>query len=307
MSDSAHDFYTLGVTGYPLGHSLSPQLHAAALRASGLAGEYRLYPIPTLPGGRGELEALLASFRQGGLDGLNVTIPHKQAVISYLDELTPLARQIGAVNTIYRRGQRLVGDNTDADGFMADLHQQFCLAGAPQAALVLGAGGAARAVVHALLAAGWQVTIAARRPQAARQIINRLSVTRPSCRVIELERLPQYIRSLKNPARQPVRNSTSPPGGQLPLALIVNATPVGMFPAVEHSPWPEGLPFPAQACVYDLVYNPLDTTLVRLARSAGLMAASGLGMLIEQAALAFERWTGVRPSSEAMRHSVMVD
>lgn len=297
--------YALGVTGYPLGHSLSPQLHAAALRACELAGEYRLYPIPPLPAGREDLTALLDSFRHGRLDGLNVTIPHKQAVIPYLDELTPLAQQVGAVNTISMTGSRLVGDNTDAPGFMADLSRQLPQARAPQAALVLGAGGATRAVVHALLAAGWQVTIAARRPEKAQEIKDSLALAHYPCEIIPLSALPEYIHPIDALPRASLVNHSSPGGaGQCSLSLIVNTTSVGMFPAEAHSPWPEGLPFPGGVCVYDLVYNPVDTALVRAARKAGLPAASGLGMLIEQAALAFERWTGRRPPLAAMRQGV---
>ncbi len=167
MMSQSRPAYALGVTGYPLGHSLSPRLHAAALDDCDLQGEYRLYPIPPLPAGTEALQAILSSIRQGRLDGLNVTIPHKQAVIPYLDELTPLATRIGAVNTVYRKGEALVGDNTDVPGFLADLQRQLPGAGIPGSALALGSGGSARAVVYALLSSGWRVTIAARRIEAA--------------------------------------------------------------------------------------------------------------------------------------------
>ena len=237
-----------------------------------------------------------------------MTIPHKQNVIAYLDELTPLAMQIGAVNTIYRRGASLIGDNTDAPGFMADLKKKFPQAVTPQAAVVLGGGGSARAVVHALLAAGWQVTMAVRRPAAAQEIIDSFSFPQPSCEVIALDSLPDFIGNLDNLQREPSKKKASPLiNDHRPLNMIVNTTPVGMAPDITHSPWPKDLPFPNQAFVYDLVYNPVDTALVRAARDAGLAAASGLGMLIEQAALAFERWTGVRPSLAAMRQDVMTN
>jgi shikimate dehydrogenase len=266
-----------------------------------------LYPIPPLPAGRESLEALIASIRHGRLDGLNVTIPHKQAVTSYLDELTLLAQQIGAVNTIYCNGNRLVGDNTDAPGFMADLQKQSSRAGTPQAALVLGAGGSTRAVVHALLTAGWQVTIAARRPEMALEIKDSLSFIHQPCEVIGLESLPEYVLNLDT--LQPIsyaQNTCSGRGDHRPLSLIVNTTPVGMAPDSTHSPWPKDLPFPGDAFVYDLVYNPVDTALVYAARSAGLLAVSGLGMLVEQAALSFERWTGFHPSIDAMRQTVLI-
>jgi len=306
MKPPANRTYAFGVTGYPLGHSLSPRLHAAALRASGLTGEYRLYPIPPLPAGRESLEALIASVRHGRLDGLNVTIPHKQAVIPYLDELTLLGEQIGAVNTIYRNGNSLVGDNTDAPGFMADLQKQSSRAGMPQTALVLGAGGSTRAVVYALLTAGWQVTIAARRPEMALEIKDSFAFIHQPCGVIGLESLPEFVSNLGTRRRiSDEKDTGSGRSDHYPLSLIVNTTPVGMTPDTDHSPWPKDLPIPGEAFVYDLVYNPVDTTLVCAARSAGLMAASGLGMLIEQAALSFERWTGIRPSLTAMRQACM--
>lgn len=310
MTSPARSPYALGVTGYPLAHSLSPRLHAAALHDTGIPGEYRLYPVQLLPAGQADLEYLMTCLRDGRLDGLNITIPHKQAVIAYMDALTPLAQQIGAVNTIFRRESHegrdhaLIGDNTDAPGFMADLHKHFSQASIPQSALVLGAGGSARAVVYALLMAGWQVTIAARRPEKAVAIqAGSASLIAPlpgdqRCTVIGLDSLPYMIRSWGNAP-------TSSVAGSKPLSLIVNTTPVGMFPDIDRSPWPDDLPFPECAFMYDLVYNPMETALVRAARSAGLPAANGLGMLIEQAALGFERWTGVRPSVEAMRRAVV--
>ena len=111
--------YKLGLIGYPLGHSLSPKIHTAALQASGLEGNYSLFPIP--PEDKQALQDLLAQVRAGEIHGLNVTIPHKQNVIEFMDELTPAAQAIGAVNTIYMRGDKLIGDNTDAPGFLADL------------------------------------------------------------------------------------------------------------------------------------------------------------------------------------------
>src|SRR5690606_25955280 len=105
----------LGLIGYPLGHSLSPKVHTAALKACGLDGDYSLFPIP--PDNKQALEELLERVRSGTIQGLNVTIPHKQNVIEFIDELTPTAKLIGAVNTIYLKDERLIGDNTDASGF----------------------------------------------------------------------------------------------------------------------------------------------------------------------------------------------
>lgn len=267
--------FTLGLTGYPLAHSLSPQIHTAALAACGLEGTYSLFPIP--PERPEALAALLGRIRDGEIHGLNVTIPHKQAVLPLLDDLTETARAIGAVNTLFLRAGRLIGDNTDAPGFFSDLVRFLRQAGRdlPPAALVLGAGGSARAVVYALCRAGVRVTVLARRLEQAQQ----LAAAFAPCAV--------HAAAFSQLASLATSSST-------PL-LLVNTTPLGMSPQIETSPWPEDLPLPDQAVVYDLVYNPRQTRLMRQARAAGLLAETGLGMLIAQAALSFQTWTGCQP------------
>ena len=163
--------FKLGLIGFPLGHSLSPKIHAAALRSCGLEGDYSLFPIH--PDDKQELKDLLARVRTGEIHGLNVTIPHKQNVIPLLDELTSTVQAIGAVNTIYLKDNLLIGDNTDAPGFIRDLKRFLTTETQSHRdanALVLGAGGSARAVVYALLNDGWNVTIIARRTEQAQQL-----------------------------------------------------------------------------------------------------------------------------------------
>ncbi|HSL46752.1 MAG TPA: shikimate dehydrogenase [Anaerolineales bacterium] len=269
----------LGLIGYPLGHSLSPRIHEAALRSTGLGGNYSLFPIE--PDNRQALKDLLARVRMGEITGLNVTIPHKQNVIPMLDELTPTAKAIGAANTIFLRDHKLVGDNTDAPGFLADLNR--FLAAETQRhevldVLILGAGGSARAVLYALSQDGWSVTISARRLEQAEALVRSFA---------------PYKLQITNYELSNIDLST--------VSLIVNTTPVGMIPNIARSPWPENVPFPPQAAIYDLVYNPRETKLVRDAHHQGLHATTGLGMLIEQAALSFQIWTNQRPSREAMR------
>jgi shikimate dehydrogenase len=266
------DGFNLGLVGWPLGHSLSPRLHNAALAALDLPGEYRLYPAPPFPEGQARLAELLEQVRTGKLHGLNVTIPHKQNVLPLLDDLTPTAAAIGAANLIFLKDGRLTGDNADAAGFLADLQHNELAAPASgnRTALVLGAGGSTRAVVYALANAGWQVWIAARRIEQASALAASLQISGPALHVLCLE-----ADTLSNPYN-----------------LIVNTTPLGMSPDIESSPWPADLPFPPEAGVYDLVYNPFETTFVHQARAAGLRAANGLGMLVNQAAIAFETWTG---------------
>ncbi|MDP1604461.1 MAG: shikimate dehydrogenase, partial [Legionella sp.] len=166
---STFDF-RLGLIGYPLGHSLSPKIHNAALRACGLQGGYSLFPIHK--DDKHGLKDLLTRVRSGEIHGLNVTIPHKQNVIEYIDELTPVANAISAVNTIYLRESKLVGDNTDASGFLSDLkrHMGNWELGVGKSVLILGAGGSARAVVYALANHGWIVTITSRRLAQAQEL-----------------------------------------------------------------------------------------------------------------------------------------
>jgi len=280
--------FKLGLIGYPLGHSLSPKIHNAALKACGLKGDYSLFSIH--PDDIQGLKNLLNRVRRKGIHGLNVTIPHKQNVIPLLDELTPTAQSIGAVNTIYLRDNKLIGDNTDAPGFLSDLkhflgNRQLALSEVEgsqiancKSAIVLGAGGSARAVVYALINDGWNVTIASRRMEQAQELAQ--SFTNYELRITNFTDLQTF--QLSN------------------FQLIVNTTPIGMTPNTDQSPLPENLLLPSNAFIYDLIYNPRETKLVKDARAQGLSATTGLGMLIEQAALAFEIWTGCNPPREAL-------
>ncbi len=296
-------YYRFGLTGYPLGHSLSPLLHRAALSSFHLEGEYQLFPVaPDDPEG---LAALLRSLRQGTLQGLNITIPHKQTVIPLLDELSSTAESIGAVNTVLLKENRLIGDNTDAPGFWTDIRVSLSSSQAPlpwpvsqggkgegrRRGVVLGAGGAARAVVYALLTHGWDVTLAVRRADVgqAKDLIDSFQNIRADADLdsILLEKDPMAAKM----------------GG---VQWIINATPLGMSPEVDQCPWPDDLPFPDGAFVYDVVYNPRETVLVRRARAAGLAAVTGLGMLVEQAALSFKIWTGHAPDRNVMLSAVEV-
>ena len=264
----------LGLIGYPVSHSLSPRIQNAALKASELEGDYSLFPIA--PDDLNGLKDLLDRVRSGEITGFNITIPHKQNVIEFLDELTLTAKIIGAVNVIYMRDDKLIGDNTDAPGFLSDLKSfladQSKIANR-KSAIVLGAGGGARAVVYALLNNGWKVTIAARRIEQAEQLA--LSFTDYELKITNFIKL---------------QLST--------FDLIVNTTPVGMTPNIDQSPLPDNMSLPKHVAIYDLVYNPSETKLVRDARAQGLNATSGLGMLIEQAVLGFELWTGNKLSNE---------
>lgn len=272
----------LGLIGYPVGHSLSPKIQNAALKACGLEGGYSLFPVASAD--TRALKDLLDRVRFGEITGFNVTIPHKQNVIPFMDELAPTAKAIGSVNIIYMRGAKLIGDNTDAPGFLEDLNRFLAKNQSEsvnqKSAIVLGAGGSARSVVYALLNDGWQVTIAARRIEQAQQIAQSFADYQlPIVTFTDLQ-LSTFL-------------------------LIVNATPLGMIPNIQQSPLPENTLLAPLTKVYDLVYNPRETRLVKDVRAQGIQATTGLGMLIEQAALGFELWTGYKPPKDILFASVV--
>ena len=279
------DHFQLGLLGWPLKYSLSPDIHIAALQALEISGDYQLLPIPPLPEGEAYLSEVLDRMRRGELHGLNVTVPHKQVILDYVDRLTPIAQAIGAVNTIFRQGEELVGDNTDREGFIKDLTATLALV--VGSGLILGAGGAARAIAHGLCELGWQVWISARNLNRAGELVDVLRKQGFQ----EVSALPLTVDDLA--AISPF------------CTLIVNATPLGMAPHTEGSPWPMSLAFPPDASVYDLVYVPEETTLTKAASKAGLRATTGLGMLIEQAALSFELWTNQSAPRSIMRQSAV--
>lgn len=253
------------------------------MRASGLSGSYELFELPPGKDVEVDLTKILFNLRNGEIMGLNITIPYKETVLPLLDELTPTAARIGAVNTLYKRQQRIVGDNTDAQGFLNDLARLGFANRLPEGkeALVLGAGGAARAVVYALTSQGWVVYVAARRIEQAQQLVQQID---------------------------PVQTRVFPAGFQAQTftraySLIINTTPLGMRAGDVSTPWLERISFPETAAVYDLVYHQ-TTQLLQDARAAGLPAANGLGMLIEQAALSFSLWTGLEVPRAALWQAV---
>jgi shikimate dehydrogenase len=227
---------------------------------------------------------LLAGLAARGYKGANVTVPHKGAVLPFLARVEGEAQAMGAVNTLVLQTEDAsggwAGHNTDAAGFLAALREAgFEPAGA--SALVLGAGGAARAVVHALSAAGGSVVVHNRTAERAARLVEEMAAAggRPP-RAISLDEL------------QPDA-----------IDLLVNATSLGMGAQAGTSPWPEPRPLPARWTVYDLVYNPAETPLLARARAAGCRAVGGLGMLVHQGALAFALWTGQPAPLEVMREA----
>ena len=276
----------VGLIGWPVEHSLSPVMHNAAFDALGL--NWRYVPLPVPPG---QVEAAVRGLAALGFRGANVTVPHKQAVRQILDSVDPNARHLGAVNTILVvRGEegstRLEGYNTDATGFTGALHMGGYEPKEGQHAVVVGAGGAARAVVFGLLRSGsGEIVVLNRTPQRAEALVSDLRSF--SDQGFRLHALPLTVETLVESARS--------------ADLLVNATSVGLWPHTEHSIWPESVSVPAHLAVFDLVYRPLETRLLRQARESGANAINGLGMLVRQGAVALEMWTGEVAPVDVMR------
>jgi shikimate dehydrogenase len=267
-----------GVIGDPVRHSLSPVLHNAAFQAVGLDWVYLAFEVPA-----GGAVAAVAGMRALGIDGLNVTMPHKADVAAAVDELSPTAQALGAVNTVVREGSILRGENTDGEGFVQALRLDEGVDPAGMRCLVVGAGGAARAVILGLAQAGAaEIVVAARRAEPAALAA---ALAGDIGRVGTVEEADS-------------------------AELVVNATPVGMGEVAELDapmlPVPAGRLGPGQV-VADLVYHPLVTPLVAAARQRGAVAVNGLGMLLHQAGIAFRLWTGEDAPLEAMSAAVLAE
>lgn len=265
----------VGVIGFPVEHSLSPRMHNAAFAALGMADwRYDAMSIPP-----DILRYGIREPKNHGYIGINVTVPHKEAVMQYVRP-DDKARAIGAVNTIDFR--RDAGTNTDADGFIDDLRAND-IPIKNQRALVLGAGGAARAAVYGLAREGAAVGIVNRTKSRAEHLAARLK------RTASIEGL---------------RVMTLDEAADWGMSLVVNCTSVGMHPHISHSPWIHGVPFPDGVTVYDMVYRPANTALMQQCAAHGGRAVGGLGMLARQGAIAFELWTGVKPPIDVMMKSL---
>ncbi len=279
----------VGLIGRPVSQSRSPAMQQAALDAAGIAARYELWDTPA-----SELRARVESLRQPETLGANVTIPHKVAVIPYLDALaTSASRLTGAVNTIVReegpRGARLVGHNTDVTAVLRALDGEGVWTPGMRA-LILGAGGGARAALGAALLRGAWPWIAARRRSAARAALEEL-YARLDATPRDIQRQALALDDLD--ALAAALSGT---------ALLINATPAGMRDP-QAAPIPVGLlrHMPRTAFVMDMVYNPPETALVRAARAAGLRVAGGLTMLLYQGAESFTLWTGTEAPLAVMR------
>ncbi|QKG84999.1 shikimate dehydrogenase [Kroppenstedtia pulmonis] len=255
----------VGLLGHPVIHSKSPEMMNQAFQSLNLPFVYMAYDVEP-----DQLGQAVNGMRALGFRGWNVTIPHKVAIMKWLDEVEESAREIGAVNTVIRQGKKLIGTNTDGEGYMRSLLQETRLDLAGCNILILGAGGAARAVGYTLAKAGAEgIFITNRTAVKGKELAERLSRWCPA-RFVEGEHVKDVIRNTD---------------------LLIQTTSVGMSPDVDGIPldpdWLHG-----EMVVSDLVYHPRETRLLREAKARGAKVHSGMGMLVYQAALAFEKWTG---------------
>ena len=268
-----------GVMGWPVSHSRSPRLHGFWLERHGIDGAYVPLPVP-----QDGIEAALRALPLFGFRGVNLTVPHKEAALAICDEADPLARRIGAINTIVVGADgRLTGSNTDAYGFIENLRRASPWRSGGGPSVVLGAGGAARAACVALLDAG----------AGSIRIANRTGMRAE----ILAEEMGAEVTAVDWEARH---------GALDGAALLVNTTTLGMTGQPPLDIDLAGLP--ATAVVYDIVYAPLETPLLAAARKRGNPVVDGLGMLLHQAQPGFEAWFGVRPEvDEDLRRFILAD
>lgn len=270
----------IGLLGLPVDHSFSPAMQNAAFEHLGLNYVYLAFPVNPE-----DVGSVLRAFRAAGVAGLNVTVPHKEAVMPYLDEISSEAAYAGAVNTIVNDNGRLVGYNTDGTGFLKSLEKDGRIRPEQKTFLLLGAGGACRAVAVALALKG------------AKQIY---VANRSFSRAVELA---EKINHIKTGVVTPLNLAVDE---MVPFAqeidVIINTTSVGMFPQTGVSPLvdPGSILRPSQL-VCDLIYNPAKTLLLTQAENAGCAIMTGEGMLLHQGAEAFRLWTGKEPPEDLMR------
>ncbi len=271
-----------GIIGDPIRLSLSPAMHNAAYRKMGLPFIY----LPFLVTPR-QLPSFIKDLRIARVAGLNVTIPHKERVLKYLDWISPEARAIGAVNTIVCRGGKLLGYNTDGRGYLRSLKDEIGFSPRGKKILILGSGGAARALVHALGSAGSsEIYIANRTPSRASRLVK------------EFQRLLRRTRLNAVPLTQKSLQMIFPR-----IDRLTNATSVGLNKTLF-----KGLPLASlskKAIVSDLVYRPLMTPLLQEARRRKLKVHTGIGMLLHQGAESFRLWTGKRPDLTVMKRALL--
>lgn len=270
-----------GVIGWPIKHSRSPIIHGFWLKQHQINGSYDKIPVEP-----DELSNFISSLKQNGLSGINVTVPHKIEALKLADLITPDAKAIGAANTLWFEDGQLIAGNTDAHGFITHLKTKAPTWKSDKPAMVMGAGGAARAILYALLKEGVpQIKLTNRTIERAENLASEFN-----------KQFSDKISVIEWNDKQSNMDDCS---------LLVNSTSLGM----------DGNPpleinidtLPAKAVVYDIVYAPLETDLLKSAKTRGLTAIDGLGMLLHQAVPGFEKWFSIRPEVTDELYQLVVD
>ncbi|MFA4888254.1 MAG: shikimate dehydrogenase [Candidatus Omnitrophota bacterium] len=267
-----------GLIGYPVKHSLSPLMHNAAFKELGIPAEYKLFEIAPQ-----ELESFFKNLTRKNIFGLNVTVPYKERVLPFLDEISSDARSIGAVNTVINDANRLSGFNTDGVGFLRHLSEDLHFSIAGRKIALIGAGGAAKAAA---------VYLSKNKPE--RISIYDLDKVKSSVLISQLKKNFPGVEFFLAERTADLRIDS--------CDLLINATPIGMKEAdpeiIDANLLRKGL------LVYDLIYNPAQTKILRRAKEIGASTANGLGMLLYQGAASFEIWTGRKAPLEVMREAL---
>jgi shikimate dehydrogenase len=282
MSDSAPSYKAelVGVFGYPVAENPTIVMQEAGFRAIGL--NWRYLTIEVRPE---QLADAVRGLRAFNMAGINLTIPHKVTVLQYLDGLSPEAELIGAVNTVVREGDRLIGHNTDGKGFVRSVREEAGMDPQGKRVVFLGAGGAARAMsVEMALAGAAHITIVNRTPERGRDLAALLQDRTPADA--------EFV---------PWQGEYSVPAG---TDILVNATSIGLFPDVEGVPAVDMSSIHPNLLVCDVIPNPPHTAFLRAAQARGARSLDGLGMLVGQGAIAFRMWTGVDAPVDVMRQAL---
>ena len=270
----------VGAFGDPIDENPTGIMMEPAFAAAGLQWRYQLLHVP-----REHLASAVAGVRALGFRGFNCTIPHKVAVLQYLDAVAEDAALMGAVNTVRRDGDRLIGENTDGKGFLRSVREDAGVDPQGKFVVFLGAGGAARAMcVELALAGAANITIVNRSPERGSELARLLSEKTPA--------QAQYV---------PWMDAYRVPEG---TDILVNATSIGLYPNVEDMPAVDMTTIQPGLLVCDVIPNPPDTLFLEDAQAHGARTLNGLGMLVYQGAVAFELWTGVKPDVRVMRQAL---
>jgi len=270
----------LCVIGHPIEHSMSPVMHNAALKELSLDYIYLAFDVPPK-----NLKEALLGFKKSDMKGINVTIPHKETIIPHLDQIEPLAKKIGAVNTIKNINGVLIGKNTDALGAKKALIDAGCKIKGKKV-LILGAGGAARAISFALSEEIGEIFICNRTEKRAFKLAKELE---------DKMKIPATGKDMSKETLKSLLNDAD---------ILINTTPIGMYPNVNKSPISKEL-LTDRLFVYDIIYNPLQTQFLKDASEIGCKTLNGLDMFVNQGALAFEWWTDIKPNKNTMKEKII--